>query len=95
MGLEIPFHTGFHSSTWPLTYVVIIKWVDTDLWIYGKKIMLGHTLGYGEPYLKSRDFGIRQVVQKRGPEKQSLPFWKVLLYMTNSWVWDEIIIRQK
>ena len=56
--------------------------------------MLGLTLGY----VKSGDFGIRQVVQKRGPEKQSLPFWKVLLYpfkVPKSEVWDEISIRQK
>ena len=65
-----------------------------------KKILFGLTLGNGGPWKcnKSLVCGIRQVVQKKGPEKQSLPFWKVLLYpfkVPKSEVWDEISIRQK
>ena len=66
-----------------------------------KKILFGLTLGNFGPTIelrdlkKSWDFGTRQVVQKRGPEKQSLPFWKVLLYLASSWLWDEISMRQK
>ena len=66
-----------------------------------KLILFGLTIGNGGlPNIISRDFSYPQVVQKRGPEKQSTPFWKVLLYLAcsicnSAKVWDEISIRQK